>query len=55
MCGIVGFTNNIDNSDKVINEMMDKIKHRGPDSAGKYIDEGIALGHRVTGGSTNIQ
>ncbi|MBO5382811.1 MAG: asparagine synthase (glutamine-hydrolyzing) [Ruminococcus sp.] len=46
MCGIVGFTNNIDNSDKVINEMMDKIKHRGPDSAGKYIDEGIALGHR---------
>ena len=25
---------------------MDRIKHRGPDASGKYIDEGIALGHR---------
>lgn len=46
MCGIVGFTNNIDNSDKVLGKMMDRIKHRGPDAEGKYIDEGIALGHR---------
>lgn len=46
MCGIVGFTNNIDNSNTVIEEMMDRIKHRGPDAEGKYIDEGIALGHR---------
>jgi len=46
MCGIVGFTNNIDNSDKVLGKMMDRIKHRGPDAEGKYIDKGIALGHR---------
>ena len=46
MCGIVGFTNNISNSDEVLGKMMDRIKHRGPDAYGKYIDEDIALGHR---------
>lgn len=46
MCGIVGFTNCIDNSNVVISDMMDRIKHRGPDAEGKYVDEGIALGHR---------
>ena len=46
MCGIVGFTNNIDNSDKVLGKMMDRIKHRGPDAEGKYVDDNIALGHR---------
>ena len=46
MCGIVGFTNNIDDSNRVIGEMMDRIRHRGPDAEGKYIDEDIALGHR---------
>ncbi|WP_295087859.1 asparagine synthase (glutamine-hydrolyzing) [Ruminococcus sp.] len=46
MCGIVGFTNNISNSDEVLGQMMDRIKHRGPDAYGKYIDEDIALGHR---------
>lgn len=46
MCGIVGFTNNIDNSNEVLGRMMDRIKHRGPDAEGKYIDGNIALGHR---------
>lgn len=46
MCGIVGFTNNIDDSNRVIGEMMDKIRHRGPDAEGKYVDADIALGHR---------
>ncbi|MCM1132611.1 MAG: asparagine synthase (glutamine-hydrolyzing) [Ruminococcus flavefaciens] len=46
MCGIVGFTNFIDDSNKVIGEMMDRIRHRGPDAEGKYVDENIALGHR---------
>ena len=46
MCGIVGFTNNISNSDEVLGKMMDRIKHRGPDAYGKYIDDDIALGHR---------
>lgn len=46
MCGIVGFTNNIDNSNEVIRKMMDRIRHRGPDAEGKYVDGDIALGHR---------
>ncbi|MEG0614771.1 MAG: asparagine synthase (glutamine-hydrolyzing) [Oscillospiraceae bacterium] len=46
MCGYVGFTNEIENSNIVIGEMMDLIKHRGPDSEGKYVDEGVALGFR---------
>ena len=46
MCGIVGFTNNINNSDYILEKMMDRIRHRGPDAEGKYIDDDIALGHR---------
>ncbi len=46
MCGIVGFINNIDSAETVISDMMDKIRHRGPDAEGKYVDEDIALGHR---------
>ena len=46
MCGIVGFTNTVDNADKVIEDMMDRIRHRGPDASGKYTDGDIALGHR---------
>ena len=46
MCGYVGFTNTINDANRIIGEMMDKIKHRGPDSEGKYVDEDIALGFR---------
>ena len=46
MCGIVGFTNKINDSDAVLGKMMDRIRHRGPDAEGKYIDKDIALGHR---------
>ena len=46
MCGFVGFTNTKDNSNHIIEDMMDKIRHRGPDSGGKYTDEDIALGFR---------
>ena len=46
MCGIVGFTNHISNAEEVIDVMMDRIRHRGPDADGKYIDADIALGHR---------
>ncbi|WP_028504823.1 asparagine synthase (glutamine-hydrolyzing) [Ruminococcus sp. FC2018] len=46
MCGIVGFTNKIKEADEVIGRMMDRIKHRGPDAYGKYVDDGVALGHR---------
>lgn len=46
MCGYVGFTNLIDNANIIIKKMMDKIKHRGPDAEGQYVDGDIALGHR---------
>ena len=46
MCGIAGFTNFIGDYGTVLERMMDRIVHRGPDSAGKYVDEDIALGFR---------
>ncbi len=51
MCGISGFTgriNGIESEDKkeILIKMMDKIAHRGPDQAGTFIDEEVALGFR---------
>lgn len=46
MCGFVGFTNTQNNSNKIIGEMMEKIRHRGPDSGGMHTDGDIALGFR---------
>lgn len=46
MCGFVGFTNKINDASIVLRKMMDRIKHRGPDSDGKYVDEQIAMGFR---------
>ncbi len=49
MCGFVGFANsslNRDDNIKIVNEMMDTIKHRGPDSGDCYSDNQITLGFR---------
>ena len=46
MCGFVGFTNKINDASIVLGKMMDRIKHRGPDSDRKYVDEQIAMGFR---------
>ncbi len=46
MCGIIGFSGRIDNAEAVLSEMMEKIRHRGPDAGGKYLNGEIALGHR---------
>ena len=46
MCGIVGFVNDKDNKKTIINTMMDRIVHRGPNSSGEYIDKHVALGFR---------
>ena len=48
MCGICGFTGKLhkETADVVIKSMSEKIKHRGPDGEGYYIDENIALGFR---------
>ena len=63
MCGIVGFfdsTMKKDEKEPIISKMMERIKHRGPDSGGKYVTDNIALGFRrlsiidVAGGSQPI-
>ena len=46
MCGFVGFTNKINDDGKILTAMMDRIVHRGPDSAGSFINEDIAMGFR---------
>ncbi len=46
MCGYVGFTNKIDDSEKILSDMMNTIVHRGPDSDGTFVDDDIALGFR---------
>ncbi len=46
MCGFVGFTGMIDAREAVLQRMMDRIVHRGPDMGGRYLDDGVALGFR---------
>lgn len=46
MCGFVGFIDKSKNKKKIINDMADIIKHRGPDSDGYYVDSECALGFR---------
>ena len=46
MCGFVGFTNKIGDDGVVLETMMNRIAHRGPDSQGMYVDEGICMGFR---------
>ena len=46
MCGFVGFADHIHNKRDVLTNMMNAIIHRGPDSAGTYIDDQVALGFR---------
>lgn len=46
MCGFVGFCDDSKNKKKIIRDMADIIKHRGPDSDGYYVDNNIAFGFR---------
>ena len=48
MCGFCAFYDKtkINNKKKIIKDMADRIKHRGPDSDGYYVDENIAMGFR---------
>ena len=47
MCGIVGYIENKEKTDKaILYKMMSKIIHRGPDGFGTYFDDHIALGHQ---------
>lgn len=46
MCGFVGFTGHVENDERVLKAMMDRIVHRGPDMGGIHIKDGVALGFR---------
>lgn len=46
MCGFTGFTGNFPNKEDIIEKMMDRIVHRGPDSSGIHSDENVTLGFR---------
>ncbi len=46
MCGICGFTGNPKDKEEILERMMNRIIHRGPDSGGKHISDGVALGFR---------
>ena len=40
------FVGEVENREQVLENMMDTIIHRGPDSSGKFVDEDAALGFR---------
>lgn len=46
MCGITGFVGAVDSREQVLENMMNTIVHRGPDSSGMFVDEDAALGFR---------
>jgi asparagine synthase (glutamine-hydrolysing) len=45
MCGIVGFQDYTENKEHVIKEMMQRIKHRGPDDEGSLLIDNVSFGH----------
>jgi len=46
MCGICGFTGEILNRNETLENMANKIVHRGPDNCGYYSNEQISMGFR---------
>ena len=46
MCGIVGFVGARDNAQEILQAMMDRIAHRGPDGQGQFLEGPVALGQR---------
>ena len=46
MCGFVGFTGQTENRQQVLDQMMNRIVHRGPDMGGSHLTDDVALGFR---------
>ena len=48
MCGIAGFSQNSNNSNKILRKMISSINHRGPDDNGLWVSnsEKVVLGHK---------
>ena len=49
MCGFVGYVNDTPDksvNEKIIKDMADRIRHRGPDQDDYYVDSSVSLGFR---------
>lgn len=49
MCGFVGYVNDTPDksvNEKIIKNMADRIRHRGPDQDDYYVDSSVSLGFR---------
>lgn len=46
MCGFTGFIGEVSSAEQVIENMMNQIIHRGPDSGGMFVEGEAALGFR---------
>ena len=46
MCGICGFTGELETREETIRKMTEVITHRGPDSDGYFSDDYISMGFR---------
>ena len=46
MCGICGFTGQLEERENILQKMTEVITHRGPDSDGYFMDDYIAMGFR---------
>jgi asparagine synthase (glutamine-hydrolysing) len=46
MCGICGIVDQNENNHRLITEMADLLRHRGPEKAGYFHHGGVSLGHR---------
>ena len=46
MCGFVGFTGDIESRQQVLQAMMDRIVHRGPDMGDAFLADNVAMGFR---------
>ncbi len=61
MCGFCGFTGEVLHREQLLQQMADKITHRGPDSQGVYMDDTLAMAFRrlsiidLEGGSQPIE
>ena len=43
MCGFVGYIGNEKNNNEIINKMVNRIIHRGPDEQNVYEDEKVKI------------
>lgn len=46
MCGIAGIVEKGKDRSTLMNDMLDIIRHRGPDAKSVYVHQDVTLGHR---------